>query len=489
MDNELILQDQFNRRTFLKQAGGVGMAALLGMLSKETLAAGLLEGEKHESIGGLPGFPNFPPKANRVIYLFQSGAPSQMELYDPKPQLLKLRGEDLPDSVRNGQRLTGMTSGQKTFPVAPSIFKSQKYGECGMEMSELLPHVGGIADEMCLVRSMFTDAINHDPAVTFLQSGAQLAGRPSIGSWLSYGLGTMNQDLPTYVVLTSIGSGRQDDQPLYDRLWGSGFLPTQYQGVKFRNTGDPVLFISDPHGIDRETRREMLDELMGLNNFFFYVTGYTEIYTRVAQYELAFRMQTSVPELLDISKEPSAVLEMYGPDVNRKGSYAYNCLLARRLAERGVRFVQLFHMGWDHHFDLPRMMKAQAQDIDVPTAALIKDLKQRAMLDDTLVVWGGEFGRTVYSQGDLTETNYGRDHHPRCFSVWMAGGGVKPGTVYGQTDDFSYNIAENPVSVHDLHATMLRLLGIDHERLTFRYQGRDFRLTDVFGNVVEGLIK
>jgi hypothetical protein len=483
------LQDQFNRRTFLKRTGGVGMAALLGILSEDALASILSLDDEKKASGGLSTLPHFAPKAKRVIYLFQSGAPSQMELYDPKPGLTAHRGEDLPASIRMGQRLTGMTSGQKTFPVAPSIFKSQKYGESGLEISELLPNIGGLADEICLVRSMYTDAINHDPAVTFLQSGFQIAGRPSIGSWLSYGLGTMNRDLPTYVVLTSIGSGRSDDQPLYDRLWGSGFLPTQHQGVKFRNTGDPVLFLSDPHGIDRATRREMLDELMGLNQIKKAVTNDPETDTRIEQYELAFRMQTSVPELLDISTEPAAELEMYGKEVHRKGSYAYNCLLARRMAERGVRFVQLFHMGWDHHFDLPRMVKAQAEDVDVPSAALIKDLKQRGMLDDTLVVWGGEFGRTVYSQGELTETNYGRDHHPRCFSVWMAGGGVRPGTVYGATDDFSYNIAENPVSVHDLHATMLNLLGIDHQRLTYKFQGRDFRLTDVFGNVVTDLIK
>lgn len=477
------LQDQFNRRTFLTRTGGVGLAALFGILSTEGSP------QEGKSIGGLNGLPHLAPKANRVIYLFQSGAPSQVELYDPKPSLVSLRGQDLPESVRMGQRLTGMTSEQKSLPVANSIFGFSKHGKSGMEISDLLPHIGGIADDICLVRSMYTEAINHDPAVTFVQSGFQIAGRPSIGAWLSYGLGTMNRDLPSYVVLTSIGSGRKDDQPLYDRLWGSGFLPTEYQGVKFRNTGDPVLFLSDPHGIDRTTRREMLDEVLGLNKIKKAVSGDPEIDTRIAQYELAFRMQTSVPELLDISKEPSNVLEMYGPDVHRKGSYAYNCLLARRMAERGVRFVQLFHMGWDHHFDLPRMMKGQAQDVDVPSAGLIKDLKQRGMLDDTLVVWGGEFGRTIYSQGELTENNYGRDHHPRCFSIWMAGGGVRPGTVYGATDDFSYNITENPVSVHDLHATMLHLLGIDHERLTYRYQGRDFRLTDVSGTVVGSLLK
>lgn len=489
MDLNYELQDRFNRRTFLKRTGGVGLAALMGILASDGMAHDLPGQDGKKRFGGLPGVPHFPPKANRVIYLFQSGAPSQMELFDPKPVLATRRGEDLPASVRMGQRLTGMTSGQAKFPVAPSIYKFNKYGDCGMELSEILPHLGGKADEICLVRSLYTDAINHDPAVTFLQSGFQIAGRPSIGAWLSYGLGTMNNDLPTYVVLTSIGSGRKDDQPLYDRLWGSGFLPTQHQGVKFRNTGDPVLFLSDPHGIDRETRREMLDELRGLNEIQRTATGDPEVDTRISQYELAFRMQTSVPELLDIDKEPASVLEMYGPDVKRKGSFAYNCLLARRMAERGVRFVQLFHMGWDHHFNLPNAVKLQAQDIDQPSAALLTDLKQRGMLDDTLVVWGGEFGRTVYSQGTLTETDYGRDHHPRCFSIWMAGGGIKGGQTYGTTDDYSYNIVENPVSVHDLHATMLRLLGIDHERLTFQYQGRDFRLTDVAGEVVTDWIK
>jgi len=489
MDLNYELQDRFNRRTFLKRTGGVGLAALMGILASDGMALDLPGQDGKKRFGGLPGVPHFPPKANRVIYLFQSGAPSQMELFDPKPVLATRRGEDLPASVRMGQRLTGMTSGQAKFPVAPSIYKFNKYGDCGMELSEILPHLGGKADEICLVRSLYTDAINHDPAVTFLQSGFQIAGRPSIGAWLSYGLGTMNNDLPTYVVLTSIGSGRKDDQPLYDRLWGSGFLPTQHQGVKFRNTGDPVLFLSDPHGIDRETRREMLDELRGLNEIQRTATGDPEVDTRISQYELAFRMQTSVPELLDIDKEPASVLEMYGPDVKRKGSFAYNCLLARRMAERGVRFVQLFHMGWDHHFNLPNAVKLQAQDIDQPSAALLTDLKQRGMLDDTLVVWGGEFGRTVYSQGTLTETDYGRDHHPRCFSIWMAGGGIKGGQTYGTTDDYSYNIVENPVSVHDLHATMLRLLGIDHERLTFQYQGRDFRLTDVAGEVVTDWIK
>jgi len=488
IDPRLQLQDAFNRRTFLKRTGGVGLAALAGIFAGEGWA---LPGETKpgKRYGGLTGVPHFKPKANRVIYLHQSGAPSQFELLDYKPLLNDHVGQDLPESIRNGQRLTGMTSGQKSFPVAPSVYKFSKHGKSEQLMSELLPHLGEMADEITVIRSMWTDAINHDPAVTFFQTGNQLAGRPSMGSWLSYGLGTMNNDLPAYVVLTSIGSGRKDDQPLYDRLWGSGFLPTQHQGVKFRNSGDPVLFLSDPHGIDRDTRRAMLDDLMGLNKIKKAIVGDPEIDTRISQYELAFRMQMSVPELLDISKEPSSILEMYGPDVKRPGSYAYNCLLARRLAERGVRFVQLFHMGWDQHFNLPNAIKLQAQDIDQPSAALLKDLKQRGMLDDTLVVWGGEFGRTVYSQGTLTATDYGRDHHPRCFSIWVAGGGIKPGVSYGKTDDYSYNITENPVSVHDLHATMLHLLGIDHTRLTYRYLGRDFRLTDVFGELVTGIVK
>lgn len=482
------LQDRFNRRTFLRRTGGVGIAALATMIAGDGWASPILSGDGNKALGGLPDLPHFAPKAKRVIYLFQSGAPSQFELFDPKPELEKRRGEDLPDTVRMGQRLTGMTSGQKKFPVAPSRYGFKQHGESGLWLSEILPHLGTIADEICMINSMHTDAINHDPAVTFFQTGFQIAGRPSMGSWLSYGLGTMNRDLPTYVVMTSMGSGRRDDQPLYDRLWGSGFIPTEHQGVRFRNTGEPVLFLSDPHGIDRETRREMLDDLMGLNKIRKAVMGDPEIDTRIAQYELAFRMQTSVPELLDLSSEPASVLEMYGPNVKKQGSYAYNCLLARRLAERGVRFVQLFHMGWDQHFDLPRAIKLQAEDIDQPTAGLVKDLKQRGMLDDTLVVWGGEFGRTVYSQGDLAPDNYGRDHHPRCFSIWMTGGGVKRGIQYGKTDDYSYNIVENPVNVHDLHATMLHLLGVDHKRLTYKYQGRDFRLTDVFGDVLDVLL-
>jgi len=478
-----------NRRTFLQRsAAGLGLAALAAIFGEEGFAAAPAHPGKRPVFGGLPGLPHFPAKAKRVIYLFQSGAPSQIELFDPKPQLAKFRGQELPASVRNGQRLTGMTSGQASFPVANSVFGFAQHGKSGMWLSELLPHTAEIADELCLIRSMYTDAINHDPAITFFQTGSQLAGRPSIGAWLSYGLGTENRDLPAFVVLTSKGSGRKDDQPLYDRLWGSGFLPTQHQGVKFRNAGDPVLYLSDPDGEDRTTRREMLDELGQLNKGRQAAVGDPEIATRIAQYELAFRMQSSVPELTNISKEPQHILDMYGPDVHRPGSYAANCLLARRLSERGVRFVQLFHMGWDHHGNLPNAIRAQCQDTDQPSAALIQDLKQRGLLDDTLIVWGGEFGRTVYSQGTLTATDYGRDHHPRCFSLYLTGAGIRRGMTLGETDDYCYNITKDPVGVHDLHATMLHLLGVDHTRLTFRFQGRDFRLTDVAGELVKPIM-
>lgn len=463
-------QDTLNRRTFLGHSTQIGAAALASQLL------------------GAPTMPNFQPKAKRIIYLFQSGAPSQMDLFDPKPQMEKHRAEDLPAAIRMGQRLTTMTSGQKSFPVAPSMFKFARYGQSGMQFSELMPHMSGLADEWCMVRSMFTEAINHDPAITFFQTGSQLAGRPSIGSWISYGLGSMNRDLPAYVVLTSFGTGRRDDQPLYDRLWGAGFLPSQHQGVKFRNNGDPVLYLSNPPGVSRELRRETLDEINALNARNFNTYRDPEIQTRIAQYEMAFRMQTSVPDLTDISKEPQHVLDSYGPEVKNPGTYASNCLLARRLAERDVRFIQLFHMGWDHHGGLPKAIKGQCYDTDQPTAALIKDLKQRGLLDDTLIVWGGEFGRTIYSQGALSETNYGRDHHPRCFTVLMAGAGVNKGHTHGETDDYSYNIVRDPVHVHDLNATIMRLMGIEHTRLTYQYQGRDFRLTDIHGEVVKPLL-
>ncbi len=468
------------RRTFLSRSGaGLGLAALGSLLDEKLFAAGSSKGS--QSLGALAGYPHFPIKAKRVIYLFQSGAPSQMDLFDPKPQLANKRGEDLPDSIRKGQRLTTMTSGQKNFPVAPSIFKFAQHGKSGAWLSELMPHLATTVDDLCFIKSMHTEAINHDPAITFFQTGRQLAGFPSMGSWLSYGLGSECKDLPAYVVLTSFGTGRKDDQPLYDRLWSSGFLPTQHQGVKFRNTGDPVLYLSNPPGVDRATRRETLDELSALNRNRHAAMGDPEITARIAQYEMAFRMQASVPDLTDISKEPANVLDMYGPDVKTPGTYAANCLLARRLAERDVRFVQLFHMGWDHHGGLPKAIKGQCSDTDQPTTALIKDLKQRGLLDDTLIIWGGEFGRTIYSQGTLTAENYGRDHHPRCFTVFLAGGGIKPGMSLGETDDYSYNIVSNPVSIYDLHATMLRQLGIDHNRLTYKFQGLDARLTGVEG--------
>jgi hypothetical protein len=467
-----------SRRTFLRNSGGgIGLAALGGLLNGEGRAAATL----------LPGFPHHKPRAKRIIYLFQSGAPSQMDLFDPKPQMKSERGKDLPDSIRKGQRLTTMTSGQKSFPIAPSIFQFSQHGQSGAWFSEVMPHMASMADEWCVVRSMHTEAINHDPAITFMQTGSQLAGRPSVGAWMAYGLGSENADLPAYVVLTSFGTGRRDDQPLYDRLWSAGFLPAKYQGVKFRNKGEPVLYLSNPPGVDRALRRDTLDELSELNAHRHAAVGDPEIQTRIAQYELAFRMQASVPDLTDISREPESVLESYGPEVKTPGTYASNCLLARRLAERDVRFIQLFHMGWDHHGGLPPAVRGQCRDTDQPTAALIRDLKQRGLLDDTLIVWGGEFGRTIYSQGAITETNYGRDHHPRCFTMLLAGAGVKAGTTYGATDDYCYNITENPVHVHDLNATLLHLMGVDHKRLTFRYQGRDFRLTDIHGELVRDI--
>jgi hypothetical protein len=462
------------RRILGLGAGGLGAAALASLL-------------RVEARGDTPPT-HFPARAKRVIWLFQSGAPSQLDLFDPKPLLHGLRGAELPDSVRKGQRLTGMTSRQASFPVAPSRFRFGRHGESGAWFSDLLPHTARLADDLCVVRSMHTEAINHDPAVTFLQTGAQLAGRPSLGAWLAYGLGTESADLPAFVVMISQGSGNPNDQPLYDRLWGSGFLPSRYQGVKFRSVGDPVLHLSNPPGVGKETRRRILDDLGQLNRRKLDVTGDPEIATRIAQFELAFRMQSSVPELTDVSGEPEHIFNLYGPDSRKPGTFAANCLLARRLCERGVRFVQLFHRGWDQHTSLPKQITGQCRDTDQASAALVLDLKRRGLLEDTLVIWGGEFGRTTYCQGTLTADDYGRDHHPRCFSIWMAGGGVKPGVTHGETDDFSYNIVRDPVHVHDLHATMLHLLGIDHTRLTYRYQGRDFRLTDVKGDVVSALL-
>jgi hypothetical protein len=475
-----------NRRHFFGRAG-LGAMALASLMGDRRGAAGEPSPGPPDD-GGLPGLPHFTPKAKRVIYLFQSGAPSQLDLFDDKPKLASYRGTDLPDSIRKGQRLTGMTSTQASFPVAPSLFRFGRHGQSGASLSELLPHTAKVADELCIIRSMYTEAINHDPAVTFFQTGSALAGRPSIGSWLSYGLGSENHDLPAFVAMISRGTGNLEDQPLYDRLWGSGFLPTKYQGVKFRSVGDPVLYLSNPEGLAPSTRRRMLDDLARLNAHTLEESGDPEVATRIAQYEMAYRMQTSVPDLIDVSKEPQHVFDLYGPDARKPGTFAANCLLARRMAERGVRFIQLFHRGWDQHGKLPKQIAGQCRDTDQPSAALLIDLKRRGLLDDTLVVWGGEFGRTVYCQGDLTADDYGRDHHPRCFSLWLAGGGIKAGTTHGSTDDYSYNITENPVHVHDLHATMLHLLGIDHTRLTYNSQGRRHRLTDVHGKVVRPLL-
>ena len=430
----------------------------------------------------MAGLPHHAAKAKRVIFLFQHGGPSQLDLFDWKPNLAKVRGKELPDSVRQGQRLTGMTAYQASFPTAPTIFPFAQRGKSGAWMSDLMPHTAKIADELCIMKSMHTEAINHDPAVTFFQTGFQIAGRPSIGSWLSYGLGSENQDLPSFVVM--ISQGRGNSQALADRMWGSGFLPTKYQGVKFRSGKDPVLYLSNPDGYSAGARRRFLDDLGQLNQMRLDEYQDPEIATRISQYEMAFRMQTSVPELADLSKEPESTFTMYGADSRKPGSYAANCILARRLAERGVRFIQLFHRGWDQHGSLPKQIQWQTEDTDQATAALITDLKQRGLLDDTIVIWGGEFGRTVYSQGELSETNYGRDHHPRCFTMFAAGGGFKPGYTHGETDDFSYNIVEDPMEVHDLNATMLHLLGVDHTRLTFKFQGRHYRLTDVHGKVV-----
>jgi hypothetical protein len=434
----------------------------------------------------LAGLPHHAAKAKRVIMLFQHGGPSQLDLFDWKPNLAKVRGQDLPESVRQGQRLTGMTAYQATFPTAPTVFKFAQHGKSGAWMSDLLPHTAKIADQLTIMKSLHTEAINHDPAVTFFQTGFQLAGRPSIGSWLSYGLGSENQDLPSFVVL--ISQGRGNAQALADRMWGSGFLPTKFQGVKFRSGKDPVLYLSNPDGYTAGARRRFLDDLGQLNQMRLEDSQDPEIATRISQYEMAYRMQTSVPELADMSKEPEKTFEMYGPDARKPGSYAANCILARRLAERGVRFIQLYHRGWDQHGTLPKQIKWQCEDTDQASAALIMDLKQRGLLDDTIVIWGGEFGRTVYSQGELTETNYGRDHHPRCFTMWAAGGGFKPGYTHGETDDFSYNIVKDPMEVHDLNATMMHLLGVDHSRLTFKFQGRHYRLTDVHGKVVPELL-
>ena len=480
MDFRPDLERTLTRRTFLTRSttglGGIALATLLNPRLLGSTEPAL------KSMGALKTL-HFAPKAKRVIYLFQSGAPSHLDLFDPKTKLTEMTGQELPPSVRMGQRITGMTAGQSVLKCVGPAFDFKRYGKAGTEMSSMLPHIGGIADDIALVRSMHTDPINHDPAVTFFGTGNQQPGRPTMGAWVSYGLGSENENLPAFVVLVS-GSGGQS---LQARYWGNGFLPGNYQGVQMRSQGDPVLYVSNPPGLSSTARRELLDAMQDLNKRQLGALGDPDIATHIDNYELAFRMQTSVPELMDIAKEPKEVLESYGA-VPGKSSFANNCLLARRLAERGVRFIQLCHRDWDHHGGLPDGIKAQTKNTDQASAALVKDLKQRGLLDDTLVIWGGEFGRTAYSQGDITTASVGRDHHPRCYSLWMAGGGVKPGTVVGQTDDFGYNIVKDPVSVHDLHATMLHLLGIEHTRFTHRFEGRDFRLTDIHGELVKPLL-
>ncbi len=474
------------RYFFGRTATGIGTAALASLLN-----SGLQQnsvGAETQTRPGVLQAPHHAPTAKRVIYLFMSGAPSQMDLFDYKPTLVDLFDKDLPDSVIDGQRLTTMTSGQTRFPIAPSIYKFAQHGQSGIWMSELLPHLAGVADDLTVVKTVHTEAINHDPAITYIQTGSQIPGRPSMGAWLSYGLGSENETLPTFMVLHSTWSAKRDAQALYERLWGSGFLPSRHAGVSLRSQGDPMLYLSNPPGVSGSDRREMLNALNALNQQSLDRIGDPEIETRIAQYEMAYRMQTSIPELADLSDEPQHVLDMYGEDVTRPGTFAANCLLARRLAERNVKFIQVFIRGWDQHGDLPRDLPMQCRDVDQPTAALIQDLKMKGLLEDTLVVWGGEFGRTAYCQGKLSPTNYGRDHHPRCFTMFMAGGGVRAGLSYGKTDDFSYNVVENPVHIHDLNATILHTLGIDHERLTHRFQGRDYRLTDVHGKVMRDLL-
>lgn len=470
-----------NRRRFLSQLSmGVGSVALGSLLMPD-----LFKGTGSMDAAMVPGLRDFAPKAKRVIYLFQNGAPSQIETFDYKPKLKEMFGQELPDSVRGGQRLTGMTAGQSSFPLIGSFTDFKQYGQSGAWISDLMPYTAKIADDLCIVRSMHTEAINHDPALTFFQTGAQQGNRPSMGAWLSYGLGSENQNLPAFTVLLSRGVG--NGQGVYSKLWTNGFLDSVHQGVQFSSGEDPVLYLKDPKGLSREERRAMLDNISELNHLSYEKFGDPEISAKIQQYEMAYRMQTTVPEILDLNKEPDSVIKMYGPDCLVPGTYAANCLLARKLSESGVRFVQLYHQGWDQHGNLPFEIAHQAKDTDQASAALVTDLKQRGLLDETLVIWGGEFGRTNYSQGKLDPTNYGRDHHPRCFSIWMAGGGVKPGLVYGETDELGYNVAKDPVHIHDFQATVLHLLGLDHEKLIYKHLGRRFRLTDVSGQVVKGL--
>ncbi|HRA89519.1 MAG TPA: DUF1501 domain-containing protein [Planctomycetaceae bacterium] len=473
---------ELQRRQFLNQTGlSLGSTALASLLNGP--ASGALADEVVS-----PGIGHLAARAKRIIYLFMHGGPSQLDLFDHKPGLRERHGQELPDSVRGDQRLTGMTSGQKSFPVTSSVFSFARHGQSGAWVSELLPHTAGITDDLCMIQSMHTEAINHDPAITLFQTGHQQPGRPSFGAWASYGLGSESSNLPAFVVLLSQGSAARPADPLYARLWGSGFLPSNHQGVAFRSGGDPVLYLSNAPGIDSTTRRDQLDVIAALNAAQAVQQRDPEIDTRIAQYEMAFRMQTSVPDLVDLRDETASTLDMYGAECLNPGTFAMNCLMARRMAERGVRFIQLYHRGWDQHYNLPSDLRLQCRDIDQPVAALIRDLKQRGLLEETLVVWGGEFGRTTYSQGKLELTNYGRDHHGRCFTMWLAGGGVRSGTTLGETDDYGYNIVKDPVHIYDLNATILNCMGFDHERLTYRYQGRDFRLTDIHGKVVDSIL-
>ena len=464
------------RRHFFRRSSlGLGVPALASLVDAHAQAAI----DKPTAIGGQADLPHFTPKAKRAIWLFMAGAPAQMDMLDYKPLMQEMFDKDLPDSVRGEQRLTTMTSGQDRFPIAPSIYQFDRHGQSGAWVSELLPHTAGMVDDLAIIKSMYTEAINHDPAITFITTGNQIPGKPSLGAWLSYGLGSENRNLPTFVVLTSSWTGNQEAQALYNRLWGSGFLASKHQGVRLRSKGDPVLFLSNPKGVSPELRRRMLDALERINERRYRQIGDPEIDARIAQYEMAFRMQSSVPELTDLSKESPATLEMYGPNVHKSGTFAHHCLLARRMVERDVRFVQIFHRGWDQHGSLTKDLPIQCRDIDQPARALVTDLKQRGLLEDTLVIWGGEFGRTIYCQGTLSKDQYGRDHHPRNFCLWLAGAGIKAGIVHGETDDFSYNITEDPVHIRDLNATILHLLGIDHQRLTVKFQGLENRLTGV----------
>ena len=472
-----------SRRKFISKLSlGLGSAALGSLLIPDLFSGAGLADDPMKL-----GVSHFAPKAKRVIYLFQNGAPSQLETFDYKPMLNKMMGQELPASIRNGQRLTGMTANQTKFPLVGSYYKFNQHGKNGTYISEAFPHIGSIVDEICIIKSMHTEAINHDPALTFFQSGAQVGNRPSMGSWVSYGLGTENSNLPAFCVLLSRGKG--NGQGVYSKLWTNGFLDSVHQGVQFSSGDNPILYLQDPDGMDRVSRRKMLDKIAEMNQMEYTNFGDPEIAAKIQQYEMAYRMQTAVPEIIDTSKEPESIVKMYGPDCLVPGTYAANCLLARKLSESGVRFIQLYHQGWDQHGNLPNEMRNQALDVDQASAALIKDLKQRGLLDETLVIWGGEFGRTSFCQGEIKEDNYGRDHHPRCFSIWMAGGGVKPGIVHGETDEFGYNIIKDPVHVHDFQATVLNLLGLDHEKLTYKFQGRRYRLTDLYGNVVKEVIR